>query len=297
MKVRAECASCLFQRGYLEILEATDDSDKRLEASRQLLCMMAEDFDVTAVPSIMGTKRERLVKRVTGNPDPFAEKKALSNKEAMKILPFAEKLVQSSTNAKARFRKACLCAIVGNIMEFNIPGHAFKFDNLGSLIEEAEKDLVIDEILEAYKIAQKSSLILYLTDNAGEIAFDTLFVKELKNVGGTVVVAVKGSPAYNDATMTDARFVGMDKVADSVITVGTDSMGLILSDCSQEFLDYYDRADFVIAKGMGYAETITELELKAPHLMLLRTKCINVADYFHVEKQKNIAKILYPSKT
>ncbi|MEM2111651.1 MAG: ARMT1-like domain-containing protein [Candidatus Bathyarchaeia archaeon] len=297
MKVGPECALCLFQRGYMEIAEATKDPEVRMEACRRLYHILAENFHSSAVPSILGTMRERMIKKVTGNPDPFAERKLLSNTEAMKILPFAEKLVSTELTAESRFRKACLCAIVGNILEFDIPGHSFEFDELNSFIHKAENDLVIDDISEAFRIAQRSSLILYLTDNAGEIVFDTLFVKELKNTGGCVVVAVKDEPAHNDATMKDALFVGMDKVADSVITIGTDTMGLILNECSEEFLNIYNSADLVVAKGMGYAETLTELNLKTPHLLLLRTKCMNVARYFQVEKEKNIAKLLVPKKT
>jgi hypothetical protein len=73
-------------------------------------------------------------------------------------------------------------ANLGNIMEFNIPGHTFKFDDLSSLISEAEKDLALDDISEAFNLARRSSTVLYLTDNAGEIAFDALLVKELKAI-------------------------------------------------------------------------------------------------------------------
>ena len=132
-----------------------------------------------------------MIKEVTGNPDPYAEKKWTSNREALKVLPFAEKMVAAEPDAESRFRRACLCAIVGNIIEFNIPGHSFNFGELESLIEKAEKDLVVDDLSEAFDIAQRSSRILYLTDNAGEIALDTLTVKELKNIGASVAVAVK----------------------------------------------------------------------------------------------------------
>ena len=256
--------------------------------------MLAENLKPTAVPSVIGTIRERLIKEVTGNPDPWAEKKRLSNHEALRILPLAEETVAAEHDTALRFRKACLAAIVGNIMEFNIPGHRFEFDEISTLMKEAERDLVIDDIPEAFQKARRASLIVFLTDNAGEIVFDTLLVKELKNsaADGQVVVAVKDKPTYNDATIEDALLAGMDKVADSLISIGTDSMRLIPADCSEEFLYFYDSADLVVAKGMGYAETLTEFDLKAPHLLLLRTKCMNVASYFQVPRHKNIAKLI-----
>ena len=54
----------------------------------------------------------------------------------------------------------------------------------------------------------------------------------------------------------------------------------------------YDSADLVIAKGMGYAESLTELKLEKPHALLFRTKCNPVAEFFQVPKGKNVAKLL-----
>ena len=58
-------------------------------------------------------------------------------------------------------------------------------------------------------------------------------------------------------------------------------------------MDVYNCVDLVVAKGMGYAETLTELELAVPHALLLRSKCRTVADHFNVSTGKNIAKLMY----
>lgn len=294
MKVTFDCAVCLFERGYREILEATEDPETRLEAVQRLLRLLSERFSPSAVPAAIGTLRERLIKEATGNPDPYAEKKRLSNREALRILPYAERVISSKKDAESRFRTACLVAIVGNIIEFDIPGHNFTFEEIERLIQRAEEDLVIDDLSEAFEITRRSRNILLLTDNAGEIAFDTLLVKELKKTArdAEVTVAVKGKPVINDATLEDALFVGMDRAADKIVTTGSDVIGLIPSECSSEFLSVYESSDFVIAKGMAHAETLTELELSKPHLLLLRTKCPTVARYFAAPRDRNIAKII-----
>ena len=292
MKIEPECAICIIHRGYQQIAAATKDKKTQFKALRELFKFLSENFNAEVTPAWIGTQRDRIVKNITGNPDPYTERKSLSNKKALEFLPIAKSIVNNSSNQEERFRKACLCAIVGNIMEFDIPGHEFDYPKLKELITNAERELVIDEIGKIYDLARKAREVLYLTDNAGEIAFDTLLVKELKNLGCKVVVAVKGEPVLNDATLADAHLVGMDKIADSVVTTGTDSVGLQLSECSNEFLEIYNKADFVIAKGMGYAETLTELELKVPHGLLFRTKCKPVAKYFGVERNKNVAIVL-----
>ncbi len=51
-------------------------------------------------------------------------------------------------------------------------------------------------------------------------------------------------------------------------------MGLLKKEVSKEFLDVYEKEQLVFAKGMGYAETLTEYKITKPHLLLFRTKCV-----------------------
>jgi len=254
---------------------------------------LAEEFKPTANPAYLGTKRDRLIRKITGNPDPYKQKKQLSNKKALEVVPLAKSIVSKETSRESRFRKACLSAIVGNIMEFDIPDNPFKFSDLEKLIQQAEDDLALDEIAQIFNKAEEAKSVLYLTDNAGEIALDTLLVQELQNLGAHVTVGVKDGPILNDATLEDAKTVGMNKMADNVISTGSDSVGLFPEECSEEFLELYNSVDLVVAKGMGYAETLTELELPVSHALLLRTKCSTVANYFNVGTGKNIAKLLH----
>jgi uncharacterized protein with ATP-grasp and redox domains len=293
LNVELRCISCILNRGYLQIQEATDDTALQFKTLSAILRFLAEEFKPTANPAYLGTKRDRLIRKITGNPDPYKQKKQISNQKALEVLPLAQRIVSKETSPELQFRKACLSAIVGNIMEFDLPDNPFKFTDLETLIQEAENDLALDEISQIFKEAKKAKRVLYLTDNAGEIALDTLLVQELKNLGAHVTVAVKDGPIINDATLEDAKIVGMDKVADEVISTGSDAVGLFPNECSDEFLDVYNSVDLVVAKGMGYAETLTELQLPVFHALLLRTKCCTVANYFNVGTGKNIAKILH----
>jgi uncharacterized protein with ATP-grasp and redox domains len=293
LKVELRCISCILNRGYLQIQEATDNKPLQFTTLATILQFLADEFEPTANPAYLGTKRDRLIRKITKNPDPYKQKKQLSNQKALEVLPIAKNIISKETPPEQRFRKACLSAIVGNIMEFDIPTNPFKFSDLEKLIQQAEKDLALDEIPQIFNKAIRAKKVIYLTDNAGEIALDTLLVKELQNLGAHVTVAVKDGPILNDAIMEDALTVGMDKVAYKVISTGSDSVGLFPEECSKEFLDIYNSADLVIAKGMGYAETLTDLQLPVPHALLLRTKCCTVANYFNVATGKNIAKLLH----
>jgi uncharacterized protein with ATP-grasp and redox domains len=292
LKVEAECAACIINRASAELTEATANPALRFRAMSELLRLLTKEFRPTAVPADLGTKRDRLIKRITGNNDPYKRSKRISNEKALKLLPYARKLVEEGYTQQDRFKKACLCAIVGNTIEFDIPAHKFSFNSLKKSLRDAGKDLVIDETLKIYELTKKAKSILYLTDNAGEIVFDTLLVEQLKNMGLNVVVSVKGAPIINDATLEDSEASGMSKIADKVITTGTDAVGLALKEASSEFLEVYNSVDMVFAKGMGYAETLTEYKLTRPHVLLFRAKCNPVANFFGIIKEKNVAKLM-----
>lgn len=292
MKVEAECAACIISRGTAEVKEATSNPALRFRAMSELLRLMHKEFRPASVPADIGTKRDRIIRRVTGNDDPYRRKKKISNEKALALLAYARKFVEEGYAQQDRFKRACLCAIVGNVMEFDIPGHKFAFGNLRKNLRDSGKELVIDDTDAVYELARKSHNILYLADNAGEIVFDTLLVELLKDLGPTVTVAVKTSAVINDATFEDAEASGMANIADKVITTGTDAVGFAANEVSPEFLEVYNSVDLVFAKGMGYAETLTEYKLKKPHALLFRTKCDPVANYFGVPKERNIAKLM-----
>ncbi len=292
MKVEPECAACILSRGAAEIKEATTNPALRYRAMCDLLRLLVKEFRPTAVAADLGTKRDRVIRRVTGSVDPYKRSKRISNEKALKLLPYARKIVEEGYAQEDRFKRACLVAMVGNLIEFDIPGHRASFSGLKKSFREASKDLIVNDTNRAYELAKNARNVLYLTDNAGEIVFDTLLVEQLKNMGIAVTVAVKGGPVINDATLEDAEASGMTKIADNVITTGTDAVGFAAKEVSQEFLKAYESADLVVAKGMGYAETLTEYKLKKPHLLLLRTKCEPVADYFAAPKEKNVARLM-----
>jgi uncharacterized protein with ATP-grasp and redox domains len=276
----------------VQTYQATTNPALRFRCLAEITKLLNREFKPTSVAADLGTKRDRVIRQLTGNNDPYKYNKKLANAKALKMLPHVKKVVDTAYNQQERFKKACLCAIVGNIMEFDIPGHKFTLNSLAGCIREASKDLVIDDIDKAYELAKRAQSVLYLADNAGEIVFDTLLVEQLKNMGLKVTYVVKGGAVLNDATLDDVAVSGMDKFADEVITTGTDAVGLLKKEVSEDFLKVYDAAELVFAKGMGYAETLTEYKLTKPHLLMFRTKCVPVANYFCAPRDKNIAKLM-----
>ena len=289
MKVGARCGYCLLHRGYQQILRSTDDEAVRREAIGVLLRLIADMYEEEAVPSIIGAERDRLLHSVTGCPDPYAELKRRANQAALEILPTFEALVEAQPEGE-RLRKAALIACLGNIIEYDVPGHSAEVDEVLGNIEDER--FTIDDLNPFREHLGPGVSLLYLTDNAGEIAFDRLLVRGLRDLGCRVTVAVKGGPSLNDALMEDAEAVGMIEEADLVITTGTDAVGVNLSEVSREFLDIYRSADVILSKGMANWETLTEYEAPCPTLFLFRAKCEPVAVAVGVPLRENVAKLV-----
>ena len=287
MKVSALCGYCLLHRGYLEILRATEDEKLRFKAVEKLLKLLGENYGPDAVPSLLGTKRDRLIRQVTGCYDPYLDVKQQANEKAVLILRRLEAYV-GALPPEERFRNACKIATIGNIIEYDVPGHSHEID--GAIKNLETEGFFIDETDEFREIINPGDEVLLITDNAGEIAFDRLLVSVLKEMGCHVTVAVKGGPSLNDALLEDAEAVGMTEEADQVITTGTDSLGVNPAESSEEFKDTLLNADLLIAKGMANWETITEFPVPCPTLFLFRTKCQPVATSVKAPQNQNIAK-------
>jgi uncharacterized protein with ATP-grasp and redox domains len=294
VKIKLYCPSCLINRAFVESQKASDDPEIRLRSLLDSFKAISSNTNPNVTPAYLGTIRDRTIKETSKNPDPFHEEKIISNQRAIELLPLAKEYVQKAETSSIKFRKACLISIVGNAFEFGIKDYHFDYNDLPKWIEEVEKDIGIDHISKIEKLVKRANRILFLTDNAGEIAFDKILVEQLKNMGKYVTVAVKAQPISNDATLEDAKIVNMTKIADKVTTSGTDTVGLILEECSKEFLNEYDEADLVIAKGMAHYETITEYKLTKPHALLFRVKCLSISKDLKIDLGKNIAYLIEP---
>jgi uncharacterized protein with ATP-grasp and redox domains len=116
--------------------------------------------------------------------------------------------------------------------------------------------------------------ILYLADNAGEIVLDRLLIEQLPKE--RVVLAVRGRPVINDATMMDAQSAGLSGLVE-VIDNGSDVPGTAVAECSAAFQGRFAEADLIIAKGQGNFETLSEEP--ANIFFLFKVKCPVVSSH------------------
>jgi hypothetical protein len=208
----------------------------------------------------------QIIKEVTKCDDPYQKAKGKNNALAKRLYPWAKSIINKADD---KLLAAIKIAIAGNVIDF---GASMRFDVEKTMMDALKTRFAINDY-EKFKLAlKKAEKILYLGDNAGEVVFDKLLLNQLANAGKEIVYAVKERPIINDATMEDAIVAEIDKMV-KVIAVKGNAPGVILRLCPREFMDYYDSANMVIAKGQGNYESLSD----EPIFFLLIVKCELVA--------------------
>jgi len=282
MKVYYECAPCFLRQAKEALDLATFDESVKMEVMEELIKIICRDFGPEAVSNEIGTKIHRTIKDKTGNKDPYLLEKQKGNEIALKFLPKIKEILKKK-NGLETYVKA---AISGNIIDFGALGVDFDIEN--GIIENIEKKIALNHVLDLENELKSSKNVLYLADNNGEIVFDKLLIEKLKEYDVNVKVALKEKPILNDACIEDAVQIGLDEVAELVST-GTDSIGIIYDDVSEEFKKIFDNADMVIAKGLGNYEGLTSMQLgNKPVFCLLNVKCTPIAKDIGVNLGDNV---------
>lgn len=203
----------------------------------------------------------RVVREMTGNPDPYLQAKAESTQKALALLPRLRAIL---ADAEDPLETAVRLSIAGNIMDF---GPNPQFD-LWEVVEKVLKQpLAINDLEALRQRLTNVKELLFLADNAGETVFDRLLIETLKP---KVVYVVKGGPVLNDATYADAVAVGIDQIAE-VVANGSQITGTIINLCSPDFRARFRQAELIISKGMGNYETLSTV--KGPIFHLMQVKC------------------------
>jgi uncharacterized protein with ATP-grasp and redox domains len=121
-----------------------------------------------------------------------------------------------------------------------------------------EQGPAVDHTDELRRRAAAARRILYLADNAGEIVLDRLLIEQLPAAEGReVVVAVRGGPTINDATVEDAVAAGLDRLEGvQIVEPGVTLPGIWLEGSSPAFRRFFVEADLILSKGQGNFETL-----------------------------------------
>jgi len=276
MKAVSECYPCLCRLAHQAAGLATNDEELKAEAIRQGQRIVDDNFSADVLTIEIATKIHRAVKAITANPDPY---RAVKDEEIRISRELIGEVSPAYTND---FKGYLALSAAGNAIDFFRDFHTIRGDMRNKV------EFLLDDSGKFERMLEKATNVLFLADNAGEVFFDLPVVKWMERFA-PVIYVVKESPVQDDITLQDLRMTGIEKDLDRVITTGTATPGVLLHLASDEFKREFAAADLILAKGMGYYETLSEFTGDGRVLHCLMAKCQPVADSIGVPLNSYIA--------
>ncbi len=270
MKATLDCLPCIVRQCVKLAKLATEDQGVQYRAMAAALDILAR-ADLQTTPMALGWQTHSTIREICGHPDPYADIKAKSNRQAMAMYDDLSRIVAEADDPLLAATKI---AVAGNIMDF---GALERFDVPATVDKTLISDFAINDFEEMKADLHGARHVLYIADNAGEIVFDRVLMEQMRVP--QITVALKSEPFINDATIDDAKQVGLDEVAELVTIVPGVTGG-------EQFDQVWSSADVIVAKGQGNYEVFSES--RGPVFFLLLAKCTVIASDIGVNQMDMI---------
>ena len=269
MRSQPDCLHCSIKQSLSAARSAgVLDAERQLKVVRAAVSAM-EGFSLCSTPAHNSTLALWAAHQEMGVDDPFASQKKRYNELALQMYPRLKELVAQAGDV---LEAAVKVAVAGNVVDLGILDQISgqDVDIEGAITDVFGLGLAVDDLLLFREELRRAEQVLYLGDNAGEIVFDRVLVEEIVRAGCKVVFSVKSRPILNDATLDDARSVGMDRIA-RVIETDSGEIGVPLQGCGDRFRSEFAAADLIISKGQGNFESLDDVP--GPIFFMLKAKC------------------------
>ncbi len=274
-----ECIPCMFKQALSTARRVTNDDETIRGALIELAKFFARLHEQCS-PAQFSYNGLMAVQSFLGVDDPYKEEKDRFNKAILELEGHLQEMIDESDDP---LHMAVRLAAAGNMIDLGIVSDV----NIDDHIRAArETGFAVDDYDLLRQRLEDAETILYLLDNAGEIVFDKLLIRQL-TADHVVTAVVRKTPILNDVTIDDAVDVGVTDLCE-VIDTGCDVFGVPVELVSQEFLRRFEAADVRIAKGHANFETLDGCGREV--FFLLKAKCRSVAGELGVNLYDSVLK-------
>ena len=294
MILEPECIGCLIDQIYKALILLRPSISKKIiiECQKELMEFLTRNDILSKPGPLIGKKVYELVAEVLGERDPYKALKDQYNRLALEFYDEAKEIIASADDP---LFEAIAISTIGNTIDF---GSHHDMDLIKDLKNFKPENFKINDISNLRKSLEKANKnnkqILILGDNAGEIVFDKILVETLKNLYPNVriIYSVRAGPIINDATMEDAKSIGLTEIVKVIEAPATP--GIELSIASDEFKEFFSKGCVMISKGQGNFESLYRVEIKNKDVYyLLKAKCSLMERIFNVK----IGDLIFKKKT
>ena len=280
MRLDSQCILCLLKR-HAETAAKCGTEEQVTAFTRDLMRMICDGPVEMSAPFYTPGITKLFTEHFGLADDRFAEEKEISNRYAMERFDKLTRMVRSAPDPLYAGLQA---AILGNYIDFSALQGEVSFEKLDEMLEKLSTIEVDRSVFASLRSDLEGGReLLYLTDNAGEIVFDRVFLEVIRDLypALSITVCVRGGPAQNDATIADAQAVGMPF---RVIGNGTRIPGTVLELASPELKAALSTADVILAKGQANVETLLDTGHGYNVYYAFLVKCKRFIDRFGKEK-------------
>lgn len=279
MRIKPDCIPCILKMVTSAIRTVNEDEGSLKEVLIKILqipALRGLDWDGTS-PEVI-EQVLKVIMEIFHNPDPFRTLKEVQNQKGLELYPKMKQVVQGAADP---LEVAVQLAILGNNIDLMVSDRSIEVEK--SFEKGLDKPLPEKTCRVFREKLLKTKRLVYLGDNSGEVVFDRLLIETIHSlVDLEVFFVVRSSPALNDVTRREAELVGIEQVA-TVIENGQKAPvpGTILSRCSPEFRDLFQKSDLIISKGGGNFDTLEEEKNHSKDIaFMLLAKCHPYCQYF-----------------
>lgn len=270
----SQCLLCHFKR-YLTKAQGLGDEKTAMAFGRELMQTYLDAPDGVSSPWFSPQVAELFKKYYNLGDNQYEEEKRQANAFAMERLEQMRSMIrQAADPVLAGLR----LAILGNYLDFAALQGQVSFEKLEEMLRQAmEMELDMDTYAALREDLSRGKRLLYLTDNAGEIAIDRLFAEEMQRQYPhlEITFCVRGGITINDATREDAEIVGIPfRVIDNGNLVSGTELSLLSSEAKQAM----EEADVILSKGMANTETLYGCGYPIYYAFLV--KCVHFEQVF-----------------
>lgn len=271
MNLTPECVTCIFSQA-LRVCEKLQVDKATTKAVLDRVGCMVPTWRFDETPPQVAARVYPAIAEILETDDIYRDFKREATEHAKAFIPYVEAMINQSDD---QFHAALKAAVAGNVIDL---AATKQFDLKEEVAKVFETPFAIDDSSALRQLLETAKNVLVIGDNAGEHLFDKVLMKQLVRLFPKIELGyvVRGEPIINDITVLEAKEAGIDEVA-TIIDSGVNTPGLDLSRASDTMKRAYERADVIIAKGMGNYESLNDRSTR-PTFFLLKVKCNVVAN-------------------
>jgi uncharacterized protein with ATP-grasp and redox domains len=277
MEAKLDCYSCYLRIGLQSARMAGATEALQHTLMKQFLELL-QNATVHDSPMAMAHRMQSLVSQATGVKDPYWEAKEKCNAEAEQWLPQLKAEVAQSSDPLSTALKI---AAIGNIMDYGVSSE-FDIHSLLKRIEASE--FAVNATAGFRQQLSHAHSLAYITDNAGEIVFDSVLVEHLLQQSpiDTLRLIIRETPFLNDVSDD----IHIPESIRSHPKIEILRLSVVPAERNPEVWQALTTSDIVISKGMANFENYSE---QSDFFFLLIAKCPLVSQLI-AERNETVVK-------